>query len=277
MANRSEEKERLRAERLAAQQHDQSSARRRLIAGYFVAGLLAAAVLAGLVVVILNGGDGGDGDTKAGAGCDDENAHVQPLSGVTERADGEGIECDDREGTAPPTIQIGDLAESAKAAGCQLRQDLPDEGNTHFTDLAKGDEPGAYKTVPPTSGDHYGANAEDGAGAFADGAYLERPPSGRFVHSMEHGRVEIHYDPSLPEDQQLAIKGVFDDDPDGILLFPDGEAPYAPDDDAQYAVAVTAWRNLVICPTYSEAVLDVIRNFRDTYRGNAPENVPISL
>ena len=46
MANRSEEKERLRAERLAAQQHDQSSARRRLIAGYFVAGLLAAAVLA---------------------------------------------------------------------------------------------------------------------------------------------------------------------------------------------------------------------------------------
>jgi len=41
--------------------------------------------------------------------------------------------------------------------------------------------------------------------------------------------------------------------------------------------ALSAWRNLVICPTYSEAVLDVIRNFRDTYRGNAPESVPISV
>ena len=38
---------------------------------------------------------------------------------------------------------------------------------------------------------------------------------------MEHGRVEIHYDPSLPEDEQLALKGVFDEDPDGMLLFPD--------------------------------------------------------
>ncbi len=271
MSSRREEKERLRAERLAAQQHDQSAARRRLIAGYFVAGLLAVAVLAGLVVVIMNAG-GGDGGGETGAGCGDENAHVQPLSGVTE-----GIECDDREGTAPPTIQIGDLKESAKAAGCQLRLDLEDEGNTHFTDVAKGDQPGAYKTVPPTSGDHYGANAEDGAGAFADGAYGERPPTSRVVHSMEHGRVEIHYDPSLSEDEQLAIKGVFDEDPDGMLLFPDGEAPYAPDDDAQYAVAVTAWRQLAICPAYSEAVLDVIRNFRDTYRGNAPESVPISL
>jgi Protein of unknown function (DUF3105) len=266
MSSRREEKERLRAERLAEQQSAQSSERRRLVAGYFVAGLLAVAVLAGLVVVIANSG-GGDGAASAPG-----NAHIQALSGVFE-----GVEPDDREGTEPPAIQFGDLEESAREAGCQLRLDLPDEGNTHFTDEAEGDKPGAYNTVPPTSGDHYGANAEDGSGAFADGAYLERPPTGRFVHSMEHGRIEIHYDPDLPEDQQLALKGVFDEDPDGMLLFPDGEAPYAPDDKTQYAVALTAWRQLVICPTYNETVLDVIRNFRDTYRGNAPEAVPISL
>jgi hypothetical protein len=266
MASRKEEKERLRAERLAAQQSDQSAARRRLVAGYFVAGLLAAAVLAGLVVVIANSG-GGDGAANA-----PENAHIQPTSGVFE-----GVEADEREGTAPPPIQFGDLQESAQQAGCQLRLDLPDEGNNHFTDEAQGDKPGAYQTVPPTSGDHYGANAEDGTGAFADGAYLERPPIARAVHSMEHGRVEIHYDPDLPEEQQLALKGVFDEDPDGMLLFPDGEAPYAPNDNTQYAVAVTAWRQLVVCPEYNETVLDVIRNFRDTYRGNGPEAVPISL
>jgi Protein of unknown function (DUF3105) len=266
MADRREEKERLRAERLAAQQADQSAARRRLVAGYFVAGLLAAAVLAGLVVVILNSG-GGDGAAEA-----PENAHIQSLSGVFE-----GVEADEREGTEPPPIQFGDLQESAQEAGCQLQLDLPDEGNSHFTEEAQGDQPGAYGTVPPTSGDHYGANAEDGSGAFADGAYRERPPISRAVHSMEHGRVEIHYDPDLPEEQQLALKGVFDEDPDGMLLFPDGEAPYAPDDNTEYAVAITAWRQLAICPTYNEVVLDLIRNFRDTYRGNGPEQVPINL
>jgi hypothetical protein len=94
---------------------------------------------------------------------------------------------------------------------------------------------------------------------------------------MEHGRVEIHYDPDLPEDQQLELKGVFDEDPDGVLMFPDGEAPYAPQDSTQYAVAFTAWRNLVLCPEFNETVIDVYRNFRDTYRGNGPEAVQISL
>jgi hypothetical protein len=268
MSSRREEKERLRAERLSAEAQEQSAARRRLIAGYFVAGILGAAVLAGLGVVIASGGDG-NGTAESGCG---ESAHVQINSGVAE-----DLECDEREGTAPPPIQLGDLEQSAKAAGCQLRLDLPDEGNTHFTDEANGDEPGAYKTVPPTSGDHYGAPTENGSGAFADGAYLERPPTSRVVHSMEHGRVEIHYDPELAEEEQLALKGVFDEDPDGMLLFPDGEAPYAPNEPTTYAVAVTAWQNLVTCPEYNETALDVIRNFRDTFRGNGPENVPLSL
>jgi uncharacterized protein DUF3105 len=90
------------------------------------------------------------------------------------------------------------------------------------------------------------------------------------VHAMEHGRIEIHYKPTLPEAQQLALKGVFDEDPDGMLLFPDPAMPYD--------VAVTAWTNEAVCPHYNEAVLDVIRNFRDTYRGNGPEQaIPIVL
>ena len=50
-----------------------------------------------------------------------------------------------------------------------------------------------------------------------------------------------------------------------------------PDPDLPYAVAVSAWTNAVGCPEYDPLVLDVIRNFRDTYRGNGPENVPINL
>ena len=252
MSSRKEERERLRQGRLAAQQSRGSSDRRRLILGYLVAGLLTFAVVAGLVAVIAGGDEEG-----AGGDCPTE-AHVQSNSGVVDDA-----ECDTREGTAPPERQFGDLEESAMQAGCELNLDLEDEGNTHFEE----EKPGDYKTNPPTSGDHFGS-AEAGAGAQADGAYRTSPLESRAVHSMEHGRVEIRYSPKLPEEQQLALKGKFDDDPDGMLLFPD--------DDLPYAVAVSAWRNYIGCKTFDPLVLDVIENFRDTYRGNGPEPVPIS-
>ena len=148
--------------------------------------------------------------------------------------------------------------------------DLPDEGNTHIT--KESDIPD-YKTNPPTSGNHNPT-------WVADGAYLtplRTNPQAvgndlnirNFVHSMEHGRVEIQYSSKLPEDQQLALKGVFDEDSAGMLLYPN--------DDMPADVAVTAWRQLLTCPSYSPAVLDAIRDFRDIHRGQAPENVPINL
>ena len=252
MASRKEERERLRQERLAQQQSRGSSDRRRLILGYIVAGLLTAAVVAGLVAVIAGGDDEGDIDTPG-------NAHIQLNSGALD-----DNTPDDRDGTEPPEIQFGDLEESAQKAGCELHLDLPDDGNTHFED----DTQGEYKTNPPTSGDHFGSPTEAGSGAQADGAYASTPAESRAVHSMEHGRVEIRYSPDLPEEEQLALKGVFDDNPDGILLFPD--------DDLPYAVAVNAWTNYIGCKQYDPLVLDVVRNFRDTYRGNGPEPVPIT-
>jgi hypothetical protein len=256
MSSRREEKERLRAQRLAAEQASSSSARRRLIAGYFVAGLLGLAVLAGLVVVIASGG-GGDGG--AGSACD--NAHIQNTGSFS------GLEPDCREGTTPPGIQFGDLKISAEKAGCELKLDLPDEGNSHVPDST----PVHYKTVPPTSGNHNPTPISDGAFSTPVTADTSKHPNIRNeVHAMEHGRVEIHYKPSLPEDQQLAIKGVFDADPAGVLMFPDPDMPYD--------VAVTAWTNEVVCPSYDPIDLDVIRNFRDTYRGNGPEQqIPIDL
>jgi hypothetical protein len=250
--SRREERERLRQARLA-QQRQKGGDRARLIAGYVVAGLLAAAVLIGLVVVIASGDENG-----VGGGDTPENAHIDGTIGVFE-----GLEPDDREGTEPPEIQFGDLEESAQRAGCELHLDLPNEGNTHFSD----ENQGSYKTNPPTSGDHYAGN-EAGSGATADGAYLSTPPESRAVHAMEHGRVQIRYSRDLPEDQQLALKGVFDESPGGITMFPDPDLPYA--------VAVSAWQNYVGCKRYDPLVLDVIRNFRDTYRGNGPEDVAMS-
>ncbi|MGZ5360049.1 MAG: DUF3105 domain-containing protein [Solirubrobacterales bacterium] len=252
MSDRREERERLRQQRLAAQGKRGSTERGRLIAGYVVAGILAVAVVVGLVVVVTSGGDsGGSAETP-------DNANIDPTVGVFE-----GYEPDDREGTAPPEIQFGDLEQSAQEAGCELALDQPMEGRDHFDDETKGD----YKANPPTSGDHF-SSAEAGSGAVADGAYLSTPPESRLVHAMEHGRVQIRYAPELPEDQQLALKGVFDESPGGMQMVPDPDLPYA--------VAVSAWENSVGCKVYDPLVLDIVRNFRDTFRGNGPENVAMS-
>jgi Protein of unknown function (DUF3105) len=257
MASRKEEKERLRQQRLAAERAAASRGRGRLIAGYVVAGVLAAAVLAGLVAVIASGGGGGNGVDAC------SNAHIKASGGSTK-----GLEPDCREGTTPPPIQFADLKISSERAGCELKLNLPDEGNTHVPNST----PVEYKTVPPTSGNHNVVPIDDGAYKTPISADPSHPGMNirNEVHAMEHGRIEIHYKPSLPEEQQLALKGVFDDDPDGMLLFPDPAMPYD--------VAVTAWQNEVVCPHYNETVLDVIRNFRDTYRGNGPEQgIPIVL
>lgn len=246
-----EERERRRAERLAAERAEAASQRRRLILGYIVAGILATAVVAGLIAVIASSGDSGEG------GVDESDlpasAHIQVQSGFTN-----GAEPDGREGTEPPPLEQGDLQKAADEAGCELRLDLPDEGNDHVPD----DELPEWDTNPPTSGDH-------SAQQQADGAWFD-VQLGNTLHSLEHGRIDIQYSPDLPESDQLELKGVFDEDPAGMLFFPNAEMPYE--------VAATAWTQLLGCETYEgRATLDAIRDFRDTYRGRGPEPFPLSV
>jgi hypothetical protein len=250
MATRKEEKERLRAQRLAAERREASAARSRLLLGYGLAGFLTAAVVAGIVVVIASGGGGSGSDTPAAA-------HIDVATGSIN-----GVEPDDREGTAPPPVENLDLQNSAAAAGCDLRLNLPDEGNQH---LKPGSAPPKYGTNPPASGNHVASPYQE-----ADGAYLERPELIQIVHSLEHGRIEVQYAPDLPEQDQLALKGAFDESPSGMLMFPNPQMPYA--------VAATAWTQLMGCKKFEGAkTLDAIRNFRDAYRGRGPEGqFPIS-
>ena len=215
MTGRKEERERLREERLAAQRAAQSSDKRRLYLGYAVAGLIVAAMLAGIFIVVTGGNEGEE------TGVDSEGNAFPELAFVNDEigAVPDGIKFDGREGTKPPPQENAVLEDAAKLAGCELQLDLEDEGNTHIEDEDAADV--NYKTDPPTSGDHYGNGNETASGALADGAYLEFPPVGRWVHSMEHGRVIIHYSPDLPEEDQLAIKGVFEESPAGVILIPE--------------------------------------------------------
>jgi hypothetical protein len=248
-----EDRERRRAERLAAERAEAVAARRRLIVGYVVAGALTLAVVVGLVVVIANSGSSGSAEVENLPA----NAHIQTAAGSVN-----GVKPDARVGTQPPPLEQGDLQTAAQEAGCELQLDLPDEGNNH---ISEDDPEPDYKTNPATSGDHIEPPLQQ-----ADGAWAEPIDPKYWVHSMEHGRIVIHYSPDLPEKDQLALKGVFDEDPPGMLLIPNPDMPYQ--------VAVTGWTQLMGCDDYEgRATLDAIRDFRDIYRGRGPEPVQIDL
>lgn len=250
MASRKEEKERLRKERLEAEQQAQASGRNRLIVGYVVAGVLALLIVVGLVIALTGGGDDGGGGSTQASG---DNVNMDFGGKVPE-----GIRVDDRAGTQPPAVENGDLTAAAKAAGCDLQLNLQDEGSAHLD--PQKDELPDYGTNPPTSGDHYPV-------PLADGAFLDYPSPGTYVHSLEHGRVIIMYSPDLSEQDQLALKGVFDDARPGVDLFPNPDMPYE--------VATVGWTQLMGCKTFEgAATLDAIRDFRDAYLGRGPEAIP---
>lgn len=218
-----------------------------------------------LATLALFAGACGGGDDGAGDDASTTTETSTPQSEGTPAPD-------ERTGTPPPEVELTDLEEAAAEAGCELELDLPDErelalkgelefefeirSNGHVVD--DGSEP-EYMTSPPTSGVHSDV-------PLPDGAYLDYPRPINFVHTLEHGRVAVQYSPDLSEEDQLALKGVFDEDPAGMLMFPNPEMPYA--------VAAVAWTNLLGCEAYTPEALDAIRDFRDEFRGKGPEDIP---
>jgi hypothetical protein len=228
---REEERERLRQARQERESSQAKSDRRRLFAVYGAAGLVGLLVVAGIVAAIASsGGGGGSGES-----------HINLASGSSN-----GIKPDERQGTAPPDVKVASLKQAAKKAGCTLRLHLKDEGHTHIAPTAATPN---YGTNPPTSGNHVEAPYQQ-----ADGAYSEMPGEIFIVHSLEHGRMEIQYSPELPEEDQLALKGLYETMYGGTLLFPN--------QNMDYEVAATTWTNLMGCTEYKgDITLDAIRDF----------------
>lgn len=208
----------------------------RLLIAYAIASTVVLAVAALVFVLAGGGGEEGSGDPPEGSAHINLNAAIGSTNGVKP---------DNRAGTAPPPVKVGNLAAAAKRAGCELRLNLKDEGHDH---VPVGTPPD-YGTNPPTSGDHVDPPYQQ-----ADGAYAEMPAEIDIVHTLEHGRLEIQYAPDLPEADQLELKGLYDTMYGATLLFPNERMPYE--------AAATTWTNLLGCPTYrGAATLDAIRAF----------------
>lgn len=200
----------------ASRPEEAGKGRGRLLAAYAIVALVTLGAIAAIIVL-------SSGSDSAARG----NPHINLESGITN-----GIAPDSRAGIEPPELEELDLQKAARAAGCELRLRLPDEGHEHISASAPVPR---YKTKPPTSGDHIDEQQ-------ADGAYRETPPAISVVHSLEHGRLAIQYRPDLPEHAQLELIGLFSTMYGGALLFPNPHMPYK--------VVATTWTNRLGCSSY---------------------------
>jgi len=178
-------------------------------------------------VVVVVSASGGGGDSSGAFGHSEKAKNTLP----------------------PPPEKTSDLQQAAKKAGCVLKSP-PIESRTHVTTPVK------YGTNPPTSGNHYPIPEQDGV-------YTQQPPLTHLVHTLEHGRIEIQYTPSLSAKRISQLGGLFNQDPAYTLLLPNETMPYE--------IAVTAWGQLAGCKKATDAAFDVIRAFKHRYTGHGPE------
>jgi Protein of unknown function (DUF3105) len=204
-----------------------------------------------LALAVALAGCGGDSDESAS----NAGEARQAARGVTARLPAGGD---------VPEPHIKELDSAARAANCDLRSTRA-RSSDHTADLYEQID---YDTNPPTTGRHFHASAEDGI-------YEEAAPDSAIVHSLEHGRVVIWFEPGLGEEARAGLRALVEQDGHQLLVVPRSEMPFD--------VAATAWNNspgpegtgrLLGCPDFSPEVYDALRAFRDEHRGRGPEVAP---
>jgi hypothetical protein len=234
MSSRQDEKAKRRAEREEQERKEAAAAAntRRLQIAGGV--LLALAAIAAIVVVATSGGGGGDGDAKK----------ASAVAGVK-----------------LPAVVETDLGKAAKKAGC-VQLNPASEGQDHVT------TPVTYKNSnPPASGPHNPVAAEDGI--YPAG---REPEPENWVHSLEHGRIEIQYAPGTPKKTIDQLETLGSEEFNGsagyhVLVFQNNTK-------MKYAVAAVAWTHVLGCKTMNNGVFDAVRAFRKQWTDQAPERIP---
>jgi hypothetical protein len=157
---------------------------------------------------------------------------------------------------AVPPVRTTNLLLAARRAGARsIAYDYAFGINQHMSEAVR------YPTNPPTNGPHFPVPALDG-----DYAGRTPPPTEQVVHSLEHGRIVIQYQPGLAVEKIAQLVGLFDEAPQHVLLVENRTG-------MRCEVAVTAWGHGLLCPKLRDASFDAIRAFRDTYRDRGPEPV----
>jgi hypothetical protein len=237
VSSRQEEKERRRREREEREQAEAGKAaskrRLQLVAG----GVLGLVALGAVVAAIAT--SGGGGDSKADSGAAYGSAAI-------------------------PARKISNFNQAVTASGCEFKS-YPSEGRTHLpSDTAVNDK---YKTNPPTSGNHRPTAAQDGAYEAGNS-----PAKENFVHTLEHGRIELQYSPKASTTVRNQMAALFNEKNKGVagyhmMLFENNT-------DMPYEVAATAWTHIIGCKTVNDKTWDALRAFRDRFVDKGPEVIP---
>jgi Protein of unknown function (DUF3105) len=235
VSSRKEEKERLRREREERQQSEASKAANRRRLQLVAGGVLAIVAVAAVIAAVATSG-GGDNDADSAAKASYGTAAI-------------------------PARKETNFDAALKASGCVYKK-YPNEGREHFpSDTGVNNK---YKTNPPTSGEHRPTPAPDGV--FAPG---NTPDKENYVHTLEHGRIELQYSPKAPKKVQDQLNTLFNEKVKGVqgyhtLLFENNT-------NMPYEVAATAWTQLIGCPTVNDKTWDALRAFRERFTDKGPE------
>jgi hypothetical protein len=153
---------------------------------------------------------------------------------------------------------------AATAAGCTYKA-FPEEGRGHTAAVRTEAN---YKTNPPTSGDHNPDPAQDGL--YPTG---NEPAIANWVHTLEHGRILLQYQPDADAATVAALTTVFKEP-----VLDSGDSYHMAlmrnNTKMPFKTAAVAWRHYVGCKDASPKSLDAMRTFRDRFVDKGPEFVP---
>lgn len=139
-----------------------------------------------------------------------------------------------------------------------IGRQLPDEGNAH---IAAG-QSGQYGTIPPASGNHWGAPAAPATWGTKDAELRDEVT----VHNLEHGGVVIGYkalDAEATQKLKDLVSVLRQNGFTKIILH-----PYSKMQDAR--IAVSAWRWQLKLPNYDD--VPIVKFVKAHYDGpDAPE------
>jgi hypothetical protein len=236
VSSRQEEKERRRREREEREQAEAgkvaSKRRLQLVAGA-VLGIVAIAAVVGAIVA-----GGGSGKSKS-SGSTYGDASI-------------------------PARKVTNFEAAVRASGCEFKT-FTSEGRTHLpSDTAVNN---SYKTNPPTSGNHRPTPAQDGV--YDPG---NSPDKENFVHTLEHGRIELQYSPKASATVRNQMNALFNESSKGVAGY--HELLFENNTGMPYEVAATAWTHLLGCKTVTPKTWDALRAFRDRFTDKGPELIP---
>jgi hypothetical protein len=236
VSSRQEEKERRRREREEREQAEAGKVanKRRL---QLVAGAVLAVVAVGAVVAAI-----------ATSGGNDKKSNSDSAYGSA----------------SIPARKVTNFDEAVKASGCEFKT-FVSEGATHLpsdTSVNNG-----YKTNPPTSGNHRPTPAPDGV--YDPG---NSPAKENFVHTLEHGRIELQYAPKASTEIRDQLNALYNEPVKGaahyhMVLFENNT-------NMPYLVAATAWTHILGCKSVNANTWDALRAFRDRFVDKGPEIIP---